>query len=559
MKIKYLISFLSVFFVINSAAQRGAAQNTKNQIVSSLPRPKLVIGIVVDQMRYDYLFRYYDKYGNDGFKRLMNDGFNCRNHQYHYSSTSTGAGHASIYSGSSPSIHGIIGNSWFDRVGGEEVNCVGDSTVEGIGSRRSAEGKRSPKNLLVTTMTDQLRIATNFRSKTISIALKDRASILPGGHSANAAYWFDGSGGNWITSSYYRPDLPQWLIDFNAQKLPSKYLRQDWETLLPIEKYTESTADDAAYEAPVLKNKKAVFPHELAGQAGNLYGLMSSTPWGNTLTKEMAIAAVKGENLGKGPETDFLAISFSPPDAVGHAQGIHSIEQQDLYLRLDREIADLLNFMDRWVGKDSYTLFLSADHGAMDVPEFLTAHKIPAGRIYMEGVYDQVKKRIAKQFGDAAYITAIQNRQIYLNNELLVQRGVSRADILTAIRHEILLIPGITDVIDSEKLSEARLNTYQRELFLNDLHTKRSGDMQIIISPGWINKADFGTSHGSGYNYDTQVPLLLYGWGIQRGETTRRTYISDIAPTISSLLNILAPSGSIGNVVTEALKTGKNK
>jgi predicted AlkP superfamily pyrophosphatase or phosphodiesterase len=559
MKKLCLVGLLSAVFLFNGPISIGFAQNTQNKATSSLARPKLVIGIVVDQMRYDYLFRYYNKYGNGGFKRLMDQGFNCRDHYYHYGNTSTGAGHASIYSGSSPAIHGIIGNSWFDRSGGGELNCVGDSTVRGVGNRHASVGKASPRNLLVTTMTDQLRIATNFRSKTISIALKDRASVLPGGHSANAAYWFDGYAGNFITSTYYRNDLPQWLVDFNARKLPSKYMRQDWHTLLPIEQYIESTADDAAYEAPVLKNKKPVFPYELAGQSGNLYGLMSTTAWGNTLTKDMAMAAVKGENLGKGPETDFLAISFSSPDAVGHAQGIQSIEQQDLYLRLDRELAELLNFFDQWVGKDSYTLFLSADHGAMDTPEYLTANKIPAGRINMDAVYDQIKERIAKQFGGLPYVTAIQNRQIYLNHELLAQSVVSRKDILTAIRQEILAIPGITDVYDSEAMFEARLNSFQRELFMNDLHTKRSGDLQIIMSPGFINKANFGTSHGSYYNYDRQVPFLLYGWGIQKGETTRKTYIADIAPTISTLLNILAPSGSTGNVVSEALKSGNRK
>lgn len=525
---------------------------------SKLPRPKLVIGIVVDQMRYDYLYRYYYKYGNGGFKRLMNEGFNCRNNYYHYGSTSTGAGHASIYSGSSPAIHGIIGNSWFDREGGDEVNCVGDSTVEGVGGRSSAPGKRSPRKLLVTTLGDQLKMGTNFKSKTVSVALKDRAAILPGGHSATGAYWFDGGSGNWITSTYYRDSLPGWVANFNAQKLPSKYLQQGWKLLLPQDQYTESTPDNQPYEEGVIGKKAPVFPYELAGVAGNSYGFLINTPLGNTLTREMAIAAIKGENLGKNTDTDLLAISFSPPDVVGHANGIHSVEQEDLYLRLDKELEALLNFVDTWVGKGQYTVFLSADHGAMEVPELRNSYKIPGGRINMEAVYTRIRKRITNEFGEGDYVVAAQNRQIYLNHELLKKRKVEVEQIYKVVKDEIITIEGIGDVYIADKLGEARLIAYQRELYLNEVHTNRSGDILITIAPGWINKANYGTSHGSGNNYDTQVPFLLYGWGIQPGETLDKTRICDIAPTISALLNITAPEGSIGTVVSKALKSNRS-
>jgi predicted AlkP superfamily pyrophosphatase or phosphodiesterase len=554
MMLNHRVSFLLVVLV-GLLASPGYAQKPTS---SQLPRPKLVIGIVVDQMRYDYLLRYYDRYGNGGFKRLMNEGFNSRNNYYHYGSTSTGAGHASIYSGASPAIHGIIGNSWFDRQVGGELNCVGDSTVEGVGGRSSSPGKRSPRNMLVTTLGDQLRMATNFRSKVVSVALKDRAAILPGGHSATGVYWFDGSSGNWITSTYYRDSLPGWVANFNAQKLPSKYLQQGWKLLYPPQTYTASTSDDQPYEEGVIRKQAPVFPYELAGVAGNSYGFIGNTPLGNTLTREMAIAAIKGENLGKDSDTDLLAISFSPPDVVGHANGIHSVEQEDLYLRLDKELEALLNFVDNWVGKGQYTVFLSADHGAMEVPELRNKHKIPGGRVNMEEIYERIRKRITQEFGEGAYVTAAQNRQIYLNHELLKARKMDVDQIYSVVKDELTNVKEISDVYITDKLGEARLIAYQRELYLNEIHTKRSGDLLITIAPGWINKATYGTSHGSGSNYDTQVPFLLYGWGIQPGETLDRTRICDIAPTISALLNITAPEGSIGTVVSKALKSNRS-
>jgi predicted AlkP superfamily pyrophosphatase or phosphodiesterase len=548
---KLSLAFLGILVSFVTAAQAVKKPVAK---AKTLARPKLVVGIVVDQMRYDYLYRYYDLYTEGGFKRMMNEGFNCRNNHYSYALTVTAAGHSSIYTGSVPAINGIVGNGWYDRYSGKSVYCTEDSTVKTVGSTNVPVGKMSPKNLLVSTVTDQLRIATNFRSKTIGVAIKDRGSILPAGHTANAAYWYDSSTGNWVTSTFYMNDLPQWAKDYNAKKMPAQYQAKGWQLLLPAEKYTQSTADDVAWEGTLYGNSKPVFPYEIAGVAGDAFNAVTNTPWGNTITKEMAIEAVKGENLGRGTETDFLAISFSSPDKIGHRVGPNSIEQQDDFLRLDREFADLFTFLDGWVGKGEYTVFLTADHGVVDVPGFAKEHKLPSGLVNRGNVQTAINEALEKNFGKNKYIVGTDNNQLYLNHPLLKEKNISIEAITKVVREALLPIPGIAEVINLSDMGKAPLNTFQLELYKNNVNAKRSGDVQILTQPGWFYGGATGTSHGTPYNYDTQVPFVIFGWGINKGETLRRTSVSDIAPTVASLLRILPPSGTIGNPVEEALK-----
>ncbi|MCE6988124.1 alkaline phosphatase PafA [Dyadobacter sp. CY323] len=521
---------------------------------SRLARPKLVVGIVVDQMRYDYLYRYYNKYKEGGLKRLMNEGFNARNNHYHYALTVTAAGHSAVYTGSLPAINGIVGNEWYDSEAGKVVYCTDDNTVATVGSSNETVGKMSPKNLLVSTVTDQLRIATNFRSKTIGVAIKDRASILPAGHAASGAYWFDSKTGNFVTSTYYMESLPGWVTAYNNLKKPAEYANKGWNALLPIDQYTQSTPDDQVWEGKLSNAEKPVFPHELTGTAGDAFGAFTTSPWGNTMTKEMAIAAIKGENLGKGADTDFLAVSFSSPDRIGHMFGPNSIEQEDNYLKLDMEFAELFNFLDSWTGKGNYTVFLTADHGAMDVPAFWQEHNLPAGLMSATALTRAAVKALNEAYGEGEYISGIENYQLYLNKPLLKEKKVSVSDAYKVVREALLPMEGVADVLNLKDIGRAPLNTYQVEMFKNNVNAKRSGDLQVVVQPGWFAATyKTGTDHGTPYNYDTHVPFLLYGWGINKGETLRRTTIADIAPTISALLHILPPSGNVGNPVEEAL------
>jgi predicted AlkP superfamily pyrophosphatase or phosphodiesterase len=546
---KKLIFFILTFFVITSLlAQKKKATAS---LETSVPdKPKLVVGIVVDQMRYDFLYRYSGKYSSGGFKRLMNEGFNCRNNHYDYAPTVTAAGHAAIFTGSIPAINGMIGNEWFNQKTGKLVYCVEDTAVKTIGSDSKA-GLMSPKNLLVSTITDQLKIANNFQSKTIGIALKDRGSILPAGHTADAAYWFDSKNGAWITSSFYMNDLPPWAKDFNMLKMPQKYMAEGWKTLLPIEQYTESTADNQPYEAKLSGEKTPTFPHELAAQSGiNLLEVIRTTPFGNTLTKDFALAALKNENLGKGAKTDFLTVSFSSPDYVGHAFGPNSIETEDTYLRLDKDIAEILTTLDNSLGKGNYLVFLSADHGVADVPGFWQSQQLPAGVLNSEDSMKEIKSALKIAFGDGEFIRAEDNSQLYLDEHVMREKKLSFAQVHEVVRQTLLKRDDVADVVDLHNLANSTLPDYQLNYVKNGFNPRRSGDMMIVLNPSWFTGRKQGTTHGSLYRYDTHVPLLFYGWKVKAGETTLRTNISDIAPTVADLLSILEPNGSVGNVIS---------
>jgi len=525
----------------------GFAQKSKN-----LSKPKLVVGIVIDQMRYDFLYRYYDLYSEKGFKRLMREGFNCRNNHYHYATTYTGPGHAAIYTGSVPAINGIVGNEWYE-LSGKLMYVVEDSTVQSVGTDNKS-GRMSPRNLLVTTITDQLRLASNFRSKVIGVAIKDRGAILPAGHSANAAYWYDSQTGNWVSSSFYMQKLPDWVEKFNQSQRAKALQEKTWETLLPISQYIQSEADEQSYERNLEGENKPIFPHKI-----NSFSALTYTPFGNTLTKEFALAAFKNENLGKSGETDFLCVSFSSPDIGGHSFGPYSIETQDMYLRLDLEIAEMLETFDKELGKNNYLVFLTADHGVADIPAFLKKHKIPAGISFDSYHLQEVQTALEKKFGEGKWILYTENQQLYLNHKLLDEKNVSVKQIYEIAKKTLLHHADVYSVVNlwDNDIASA-LPTYYAELVKNIYHPKRSGEIMILLKPAYLyGFAKGGTTHGTFYNYDTHVPLLWFGWQIPQGETFRRTHIADIAPTLASFLNILPPNGNIGEPILEILSKKK--
>jgi predicted AlkP superfamily pyrophosphatase or phosphodiesterase len=517
----------------------------------NIQRPKLVVGLVVDQMRWDYLYRYYDRYAaNGGFKRLLNQGFTCENTMIPYTPTVTGCGHSCIYSGAVPAISGITGNLWWDQEQGREVYCTEDKTVKTIGST-SALGQMSPRNLLVTTVCDELKLATNFRSKVIGIALKDRGGILTAGHSANAAYWYDNTTGDWITSSYYMNDLPKWVKDFNARKLVDKYYNQGWNTLFPLNTYIQSTEDNNPWKG-TLSGLKG-FPYDTKKFIGKNYLPITTMPQGNTLTAEMAKAAITGEQLGTDGITDFLAISFSSPDYVGHTFGPNSIEEEDSYLRLDKELGDFLDFLDTKIGKDQYLVFLSADHGVAHVPGFLKEHKIPAGNVDLLGLIKIMNRLLKDKFGKDNLIVSSDNYQFYLNHLAIDSARLNIEEVKNFIIDYLSAERGIARLFAIDKLMQTTLNATQKNMFANGYYPRRSGDIQVILLPQVID-GFLITTHGLWNPYDAHIPLLWYGWGIKKGKTNREIQMTDIAPTLAALLHIQMPSGSVGHVIEEVMK-----
>ena len=517
-----------------------------------IERPKLVVGIVIDQMRWDYLYRYYERYAsNGGFKRLLNGGFSCENTFIPYIPTVTACGHSSIYTGSVPAISGITGNFWWDRDLMRTVYCTEDATVQTVGSS-STLGRMSPRNLLVTTICDELRLATNFRSKVVGIAIKDRGGILPAGHSANAAYWYDNTTGDWITSTFYMKDLPKWVNDFNKNKWVDKYYRQGWDLMYDVNTYTQSTADDKKYKGKPLGDK---FPYDLTPFIGKNYGTLPVTPFGNTLTAEFAKAAIDGEKLGDDNNTDFLAISFSSPDYVGHTFGPNSVEQEDCFLRLDKELGSLLDYLDAKVGKDQYTVFLSADHGVAEVPEFMQENKIPAGRVFLATTTSNLNKSLKEKYNLDGIIVSNENYQLHLNHPRLDSAKVNKTELIEWIVNKLSSEPGIARCFPLRDLNNVPLPARLRDMINNGYFPRRNGDIQLILYPQFIDAySNTGTTHGLWNPYDSHIPLLWYGWGIKKGKTNRETYMTDIAPTIAALLHIQMPGGCVGKVIEEVKK-----
>lgn len=550
-KLLWIVASLIYSHSASSQNTDALAHNNSNDF----KRPKLVVGIVIDQMRWDYLYRYYNLYQSDGgFKRLLNGGFSCENTMVPYIPSFTACGHTSIYTGSVPAIDGITGNDWWDYDVSKLVYCTGDDNMQTVGSSTS-EGKMSPRRMLVTTIGDELHLATNFKSKVIGIALKDRAAILPAGHSANGAYWYDDSTGNWITSSYYMKDLPEWVKDINSKKLVDTYYARDWNTLYPLSEYTQSTPDAEPYEYRPFGGKEG-FPYSLKPYIGKNYGMIHAIPYGNTFTFEMAKAAINGEQLGKNPSTDLLAISLSTPDYIGHTFGPNSVEAEDDFLRLDKDIGAFLDFLDQQIGKGQYLVFLTADHGVAHVPAFLKQHSIPAGNVNDQKLSEQLNALLKDKFNTDNLVIGIINNQVFLDHNAMVSsHRLDKQKVYDVIIDFLIHQPGIARAFALDALNEVTLNNTIKNKVTNGYYPSRSGDIQIIFQPQWIDGfLTGGTTHGEWNPYDAHIPLIWYGWNVAPGKTNREVYMTDIAPTIAAILHVQMPSGSIGHVIEEISK-----
>ena len=527
------------------------AQKIKN---NTPQRPKLVVGLVVDQMRWDYLYRYYEKYGDGGFKRLLKDGYSMNNVHINYIPTYTAVGHTTIYTGSVPSIHGIAGNDWFDKSSGKEVYCTTDENYNPIGTDSKKVGSHSPKNLWSTTVTDQLMIGTNFKSKVVGVSLKDRASILPAGHNPTGAYWFDDSSGNFVTSSYYRDSLPKWLLDFNAKNTADELVKNGWNTLLPIAEYTESSPDNSSWEGLLGSAKTPTFPYSnLFADYKEKKDNIRYTPFGNTLTLKVAEAALEGENMGADGISDFLAINLASTDYAGHKFGPNSIEVEDVYLRLDQDLAEFFKFLDKKVGKGEYTVFLSADHGGAHSVGYMQEHKMPTG-FYGENAKKDYNLLLKDKFGVDNLVSDVMNSQIYLNDNVMNTSKLEKEDVVEFLLSELKKDQSVLYAVAMQKIAESSIPEPLKTRIINGYNWERRGDIQLIMHDSWLpSYSKTGTTHGAWNSYDSHIPLIFMGWGIKKGESNKDYSMTDIAPTLSALLKIEFPSGNIGNPIVEVL------
>lgn len=478
-------------------------------------RPKLVVGIVVDQMRWDYLPRYYDQFGDDGLKRLIEKGFSCDNCLINYLPTVTSIGHTSVYTGTTPAFHGISGNNFF--LDDLPVYCVGDSSMTTIGSNTIA-GERSPRNLLSSTIGDQLRMHTDFRSKVIGVSYKDRAAILPAGRSANGAYWLDTKNVCFVTSSYYMNELPEWAKTYNLQ---------------------------------LKKNKKA---QKLGVKIG-------FDPICGTVTAEMAIAALKGEQLGKGDATDMLCVSFSQTDVIGHEWSTRGEHTDAAYLQLDKDIAMLLRAFDEQVGEGNYLLFLTADHAAAHNYQWMEDHKLNGGawRVRADVLNDRLDEYLREKIGaDLSVIHNINSLRVYLNHGRIKELGLELQQVKDVLIDYFRQLPHVQFVMDFEKVNTCSVPDIIRSRALLGYHPRRSGDLLLVLEAGWYDfwpgSSEVGTTHGSWNPYDAHIPLLFYGWKVEHGSTSRELHITDIAPTVCQKLHIQQPNACIGEPIVEVIE-----
>ena len=509
-------------------------------IVSSLchgqqdKSPKLVVGIVIDQMCYEYLYRYNNKFSENGFKKLMSEGTNCRNTQYNYVPTYTGPGHASIYTGTTPSNHGIVANDWFDRSTNNSINCVDDSTVTSVGTT-SSFGNFSPKNLKVNTITDQLKM-TYPEAKVISISIKNRGAILPGGHLSDGSYWYDFSSGKFITSSFFKKNLPSWVANFNDKKQVEQFMDKEWNTLLPIENYVESGPDDSPYEHLLPGKLSPTFPYNLKEMTGDQtnYELFTYTPFANTYLTSFALQSISNESLGGDSQTDILCISYSTPDMAGHAFGPYSVELEDIYIRLDLEIERLIKKLEEKVGKNEFTIFLTGDHAVVPVPQYLIDKKLPGGYFFTDKLEIALRNSCVNFFG-SDYIQSVVNNNIYLDHKHIFLDKIKKEDVSQFIAKEIVKFENIKRVFTGNQLYNSVVDDEWMAMVKKGYHHGESGDVIYILEPGYLPKSTDtessrkGTSHGSAYSYDTHVPLLWYGKDIPKQEIYRRIDITDFS------------------------------
>ena len=544
MKKKILLFLLSIILLSTCKKEKKIKE-----------KPKLVIGIVVDQMRYDYLTRYMNRFGEGGFKRFLNEGYSLENAHYNYIPTYTAVGHSSVYTGTTPDNHGVIANNWYDKFLKKTIYCVDDSKYKTIGNT-TKNGQKSPYRLFTTTLTDELHLAQNMQGKTIGIGIKDRSAILPAGHTANAAYWYDGGNNNqWISSSFYMKELPNWVKEFNSNNKADAYLKEDWKLLYGKETYTNSRIDNNIFEGKFKGEESPTFPHktsELRKKNGN-FSHLKYIPAGNTFTVDFAKQAILSENLGKGEVTDFLALSFSSTDYVGHRYGVYALETEDTYLRLDKDLEDFLSFLDSNVGKGKYTLFLTADHAVVPVPSYLQSLKIPAHYFNTKAFKKYVDSITTKYFKSDALVENFSNNQIFLNKETLNKLKLDKNIVAEKIADEVVYFDGIYKAVSAKTMQTTNFTDGILRALQKGYNQKLSGDILLVPYPATLASKRTGTSHGSGYFYDTHVPILFYGNGIKKGSSAKRYEIIDIAPTMANLLDIEAPNASTGKVIEDVL------
>lgn len=541
--------FFLTFILVSNFIILWGQNNTPDK------KPTLVVGIVVDQMRYDLIAKYWNKFSDDGFKKLINQGTFCKNAHYEYLNVNSASGYATIVAGSYPSQHGIINKYWYDRLNTKEVYCVEDNSVKPVGTN-FGEGK-SPKNLSSTTWTDQLRISTYKMSKVYTVGFDDYASILSGGKLANASFWFDDNIGKWVTSSYYMDSMKNWTINFNDKKFADIYLERTWQTTFPISKYTESLSDATSYEIGL--GGKNTFPYDLSSLKNqyNNYSVLQYTPFANTYTKDFAINLMMNEYLGRDPYTDVLMIDFAATGNISDMFGIQSVELEDAYIKLDKDIAHLLAAIDDFVGMENVVVYLTSDRGACENTKWLEDINLEVGEFNAKRASVLLNSYLRAIYGMGNWIDGFYNNEMYLGHFDIDKAQLSVDEVQDKASQMFVNFSGVATVISTSSLLKGTYSSGIMRQAQNSYFQSRSGDLILALDYGWRFKGANETSLcdcNSGYNENTHVPLIFYGGGIPNQEIYRYISMDNLAVTLSFLLDISLPNKSTGEPIVEVLK-----
>lgn len=531
--------------------------SVQGQVGKKIPpvKPRLVVGIVIDPLSVDQLNRYWDVLSEDGFKRFVKDGTYYRNASYSSFFTESVTGIATLATGAYPSTHGIVGESWYEPLTDSRVSATADQRVQAIGGPFD-NGKHSPVHLLSSTLGDELRLSSQNRSKVFGVGLQPDNTVLIAGHLANAAWWWDPQSGNWMSSSYYMDSLPGWVNRFNEKNLVSVYLQQIWEPLLPVDRYTASSNDTSDTETGI--RGQYVFPYDLKklsnlGRRREDLSLLRFTPYANTITKDFAVNLILEENLGRDDDCDFLGVVFSANHYIDQVFGTYSMEMEDAVLRLDRDLAHLLSFLDEELGMENVIVYLTASRGIPPASPGIRDREMPAGRFRPNQAVALLRSYLNAVMGEGDWVKGYYNHQIYLNHTLIENAGLSLNEVQNRVAGFMVQFRGVGHVIAAHDLTASgAANDLYRRLQLG-YYPKRSGDVVIILNPGWIEQNGDNKTTGAGYWYDTHVPLLLYGWKIGRNSWYQTADLSNLAPTLSFFLGVPVPNGSQGNLFLELL------
>lgn len=522
-------------------------------------KPRLIIGIVVEQLKYDQLEKFRDRLGENGIKRLINEGTYFKNASFEYMLTQSAPGHATISTGSEPSFHGITSDNWYLPLRNELIYCTKDITVNPLGGSFEA-GLHSPVNLQASTFSDELEMATNKKAKVFGVGIKENSAIFSAGHAADGAYWFDNATGTWMSSTYYIDTLPVWVNDFNAMKFSETYLNDTWSLFRPAQDYSDCLADSNNFEVGF--NAINYFPYDLKKvRSKGLFNskidfsLLRETPFANSFTTNFAIRLIEKEMLGKDDVTDYLSICYSATDNIGHRFGPSSVEMGDAILRLDDEIKNLLTFLNDSVGKKNVLIYFTSAHGISEIPSVLESNRIPAGYFKQNQALQLLRSYLNAVYGEGDWVKGYSERQVFLNRTLIEDARLPLEDVQKKVARFLVQFTGVAAAYPYSAFEANDFGNGNLKRIINNFNPQRSGDVIVTLNPGWVEKeGDYVSNHNSPYEYDSHVPLIWYGWTVNRSTVTRKVNMTDIAATLSSLCKVPYPNACTGEPLVELLR-----